>query len=135
MRVVLDSNIYVSALTLPGGRADTALTAALAGHYVALLSEPILGEILRVLGRKFSRDREELARAALFLTELAEHVSPRVRLSVLGDDPDNRILECAMEGGADLIVTGDQAMLRLGKLEGVEILSLRTFLARLPGEA
>jgi predicted nucleic acid-binding protein len=84
-----------------------------------------------VLGRKFSRDKEELARAALFLSELAEHVSPRNRLSILGDEPDNRVLECAAEGGAELIVTGDKAMLRLGRFQGVEILSLRTFLSRL----
>ena len=77
MRVVLDSNIYVAALTLPGGRADIALGAALNGRdNVALLSEPILGETLGVLGRKFSRNKEELARAALFLSELTEHVSP-----------------------------------------------------------
>ena len=125
MRVVLDSNIYVAALTLPGGRADVALAAALNGRYVALLSEPILGETLGVLGRKFSRDKEELARAALFLSEL------RNRLSILGDEPDNRVLECATEGGAELIVTGDKAMLRLGRYQGVEILSLRAFLSRL----
>ena len=131
MRVVLDSNIYVAALTLPGGRADVALGAALTGRYVALLSEPILGETLGVLGRKFSRDKEELARVALFLSELAEHVSPRTRLSILGDEPDNRVLECATEGGAELIVTGDKAMLRLGRFQGVGILSLRAFLNRL----
>ena len=131
MRVVLDSNIYVAALTLPGGRADIALGAAVNGRYVALLSEPILGETLGVLGRKLSRDKEELARAALFLSELAEPVSPRNRLSILEDEPDNRVLECATEGGAELIVTGDKAMLRLGRFQGVEILSLRTFLSRL----
>ena len=131
MRVVLDSNIYVSALTLPGGRADAALAATLTGDHVALLPEPILGEILGALGRSFSHDKEELARAALFLSDLAEHVSPRRRLSVLEDEPDNRILECAIEGDADLIVTGDKAMLRLGTFKGVEIVSLSAFLTRL----
>ena len=131
MRVVLDSNIYVSALTLPGGSADSVLSAALTGAFVVLLSEPIFGETMGVLGRKFSRDKEELARVALFLSELTEHVAPRGRITVLEDDPDNRILECALEGGANLIVTGDRAMLRLGSYEGVEIVSLRTFLTRL----
>ena len=126
MRVVLDSNIYVAALTLPGGRADIALGAALNGRYVALLSEPILGETLGVLGRKFSRDKEELARAALFLSELTEHVSPRTRLSIVGDEPDNRVLECATEGGAELIVTGDKAMLAPRQIPGLStILSLQ----------
>jgi len=131
VRVVLDSNIYVAALTLSDGRADVALGAALTGRYVTLLSEPVLGETLGVLGRKFSRDKEELARVALFLSELAEHVSPRTRLSILGDEPDDRVLECATEGGAELIVTGDKTMLRLGRFQGMEILSLRAFLNRL----
>ena len=131
MRVVLDSNIYVSALTLPGGNADGALSAALEGVYVVLLSEPIMGEPLGVLGRKFSRDKEELARVALFLGELAERVSPRKRIVVLADEPDNRILECAVEGRADLIVTGDREILRIGSFEGIEIVSLRAFLTRL----
>jgi predicted nucleic acid-binding protein len=91
----------------------------------------MLGEILGVLGRKFSRDKEELARVALFLIELAEHISPRARLPVLGDEADNRVLECASAGGAQLIVTGDKAMLRLGRFEQIEILSLRAFLTRL----
>ena len=131
MRVVLDSNIYVSALTLPGGNADVALSAALEGVYVVLLSEPIMGETLGVLGRKFSRDKEELARVALFLGELAERVSPRKRIGVLADEPDNRILECAVEGRADLIVTGDREILRICSFEGIEIVSLRAFLTRL----
>jgi putative PIN family toxin of toxin-antitoxin system len=131
MRVVLDSNIYVSALTLPGGSADFVLGAALDGACVLLVSEPNLGETLGVLGRKFSRDKEELARVALFLSELAEHVAPRRRLTVLGDEPDNRILECAVAGRADVIVTGDRAMLRLGSYAGIEIISLRAFLSRL----
>jgi putative PIN family toxin of toxin-antitoxin system len=134
VRVVLDSSIYVSALTLPGGSADTVIGALLGGRYTALLSEPILGEVLGLLGRKFSRDVEELARVALFLSELTEHVHPRSRIDVLEDEPDNRILECAVTGHADLIVTGDRAMLALGRFRGVEVVPLRTFLGRLQVE-
>lgn len=135
MRVVLDSNVYVSAMTLPGGSADRAISAALDGACVVLISEPILGETLGVLGRKISRDREELARVALFLSELAELVAPRKRIGALADEPGNRVLECALAGGADLIVTGDRAMLRLGAFEGIEIVSLRAFLTRLGSQA
>ena len=131
MRVVFDSNIYISALTLPGGAADLALGAALDGRFTVLLSQPLLGEVLGVLGRKFSRDRDELARLALFLSELAEHVSPRTSVRVLTDEPDNRVLECAVAGNAQMIVTGDRAMLRLGVFEGIQIISLRRFLDRL----
>ena len=131
MRVVFDSSIFVSALTLPGGKGDAAVAAVLTGKAVVLLSEPMLGEVLGVLGRKFAYDREQLARVALFLSELAEHVAPRGHLTVLQDEPDNRILECAVAGRADSIVTGDRQMLRLGRYEGIEIVSLRVFLDRL----
>lgn len=128
MRVVLDSNIYVSALALPGGASDAALSALLDGRCTGLISEAILDEVLGVLARRFSRDREELAHTALFLSELAEHVRSQVKLDLLKDEPDNRILECAVAGRADLIVTGDRAMQRLREVFGIRIVSLREFL-------
>lgn len=122
MRVVFDSNVFVSALTLPGGTADAALRAVLSGRATALLSEPMRGEILGVLGRKFAVDREELARTAVFLGELAESIAPRLQV---------RVLACAAAGRAHLIVTGDRAMLKLRRYQGIEIITLRAFLSRL----
>lgn len=130
MRVVFDANILVSALILSGGSGDRALKVVLDGHATLILSKSILGETLSVLGRKFSRDTEDLARLAVFFADLAEIVAPARTLSVLADEPDNRILECASAGGATLIVTGDQAMLALREFEGVEIITLREFLRR-----
>jgi len=131
VRVVLDTNVWISAILLPGATADRAVLAVLAGKATALISEPLVAEVIRVLGRKFSRDREQLARVAIFLNDLAEPVTPRNRVHELSDEPDNRVLECALAGRADLIVTGDRAMLRLGQYEGIEIISLRAFLERL----
>lgn len=74
-------------------------------------SKPILDELLSVLARKFARDREELARVAVFLSNLGELVEPAESLEVLADETDNRILECALAAKAQAIVTGDRAML------------------------
>ena len=93
-----------------------------------LLSKPILDELLGVLARKFDRNAEELARVAVFLMELGEVVHPRKTLKVLRDEPDNRILECALTAHAKVIVTGDRAMLALGEYKGVRVVSLREFL-------
>jgi predicted nucleic acid-binding protein len=49
---------------------------------------------------------------------------------VLRDDPDNRILECAAAARADLIVTGDEALLALGAFEGVRIVRLADYLRK-----
>ncbi|MBA2492293.1 MAG: putative toxin-antitoxin system toxin component, PIN family [Gammaproteobacteria bacterium] len=128
MRAVFDTNIYISALVFPGGRAEKAVHAAADGWFDLLISKAIILEVLDVLTRKFGRDPEELSRVALFLADLASVVRPRKKLNVLRDDPDNRILECALAGHADMVVTGDHAMLTLQKIETVRILTLRDFL-------
>ena len=98
MRVVFDTNIFVSALALPGSRAEEAVRRVIDGEDQLILSKAILDELLGVLARKFSRDREELARVAVWLGELAEWVRPTRRLSAATDEADNRILECAAVG-------------------------------------
>ncbi len=128
MRAVFDTNIYVSAFAIPGGRAEAALVKAVKGEVRLVISKLIIHELLDVLTRKFGRDAEELARVAVFLAELAEVVQPRRKIEVLSDDTDNRILECAMAGRADGIVTGDRAMLELGECQGVRIMTLKEFL-------
>jgi putative PIN family toxin of toxin-antitoxin system len=128
VRVVFDSNIYISALTLPGGRADQALQRTAAGSDQLVLSKTIIDEVLTVLANKFSRDKEQIARVAIFLADLGDIVIPRRRISVLSDEADNRILECAVTGKANCVVTGDRALLRLGEYEGIRIVTLRSYL-------
>jgi uncharacterized protein len=134
VRVVFDTNIYVSALAIPGGRAEAALLKAVAGEVQLVVSRAIIRELLDVLARKFGRDAEELAHVAVFLAELAAVVRPRRKLGVLRDDADNRILECALAGRAEVIVTGDRAMLELGEYQEVRIVTLRKFLEVRPRE-
>ena len=128
MRVVFDTNVLVSALVFPGGRGDAALQRIVGETDQLLLSRPILDELLEVLGRKFARDAEELAHVAVFLSELAVVVAPKRRLRVVKDEPDNRILECAVAGRAEVIVTGDKALLALKRYENIQVLTLRGFL-------
>ena len=132
MKVVFDTNILVSALVFPGGRADIALRRIIEERDRLLLSKPILDELLGILARKFSRDSEELAHVAVFLSDLSIIVKPRRKLAVLADEPDNRILECAVSGGADAIVTGDKALLELRTFRKVKLLSLQAYLDEAP---
>ena len=129
MKVVFDTNVFVSALTLPGGRGDQALQRIIAGLDSLAISKPIIDEVLVVLARKFAREREELARVALFLHDVAELVEPTQPIGVLTDAPDNRILECAVAAGAKTIVTGDRAMLALGEYREITIVSLKADLS------
>lgn len=132
MRVVFDTNIFVSAFALPGRRADVALQRVIDGVDQLIVSKAIIDELLTVLARKFARDADELARVAVFLSDLATEVRPRGRIDVLQDDSDNRILECARTGRADMIVTGDKALLELGRYRKTKIISLRDYLESQP---
>ncbi len=128
MRVVFDTNIFISALVIPGSLAEEALLRIIEGRDRLLLSPEILHEVLSVLSSKFSREKEALSHAAVILSDMAEWVKPDQRIRVFRDDPDNRILECAVFGRADIVVTGDKEMLRMKEYQGIKITRLRDYL-------
>ena len=128
MKVVFDTNIFISAFVIPGSQAEKAVLRIIEGSNVLLLSKGILNELLTVLSTKFSRDKEEISRVAVILSEIAEWVEPSEKIKVLNDDPDNRIFECAVSGTADIIVTGDKELLRLRGYEKTKIISLKEYL-------
>ena len=80
--------------------------------------------MVSVLASKFGREREALSHVAVILFDLGKLVKPDRRLKVFRDDPDNRILECAVFGRADLILTGDKEMLRLKEFIFCRFISL-----------
>ena len=128
MRVVFDTNIFISAFVIPGSLAEKAILKIIEEEDCLLISVHIIDEVLSVLSSKFGRDREELSHVAVTLSELAEMVKPARRIKLLKDEADNRILECAIYGEADLLVTGDKEILQLGEYKGVKIISLRQYL-------
>ena len=130
MRVVFDTNVLVAALVFPGGQGDAALRRVIEGKDQLVFSRVILDELLEVLGRKFARDAEELAHVAVFVSDLATVVAPKRRLRVVKDDPDNRILECALTGKAQAIVTGDKGLLALKSFEGIPLMTLASYLGK-----
>lgn len=130
MKVVFDTNIFISAFVIPGSQAEKAMLRIIEGMDVLLLSKGILDELLSVLSIKFSRDREEISRLAVILSKMAEWVDPSKKIKVLSDEPDNRILECAVSGNADVIVTGDKEILRLVEYEKIKIISLKEYLEK-----
>ena len=81
-----------------------------------------------MLARKFARDADALAQVAVFLGGVSTPVKPGRRLKVLADEPDNRILECALAGRADAIVTGDKAFLALTAWRSIRVIGLPDYL-------
>ncbi|MEW6441813.1 MAG: putative toxin-antitoxin system toxin component, PIN family [bacterium] len=130
MKVVFDSNILIAALLFPDGRAAAAVTKILDGPDGLVISRPVIQEVLSVLAAKFSRDKEELSRVAVILSEMGEVVEPACKLCVFRHEPDNRILECVVAGKAELIVTSDKAMLTTGEYEGIRLATLADYLGQ-----
>jgi uncharacterized protein len=130
LTVTADTNVYISALQF-GGRPDEVLRLARRGLVRLAVSEPILAEVRRVLGDKFRRTAEEVAEADRLIRAFAELVTPARRLAVVAEDPDDdRVLECAVAAGAQVLVSGDKDLLRLGEFEGIAIVTVTAFLER-----
>ena len=115
-------------LFLPGSLAEKAILKIIEEEDSLLISTDIIDEVLSVLSSKFGRDREGLSHAAVTLSELAEWVKPVRRVKIFKDEPDNRILECAIYGEAVLLVIGDKEILQLREYKGVKIISLKEYL-------
>lgn len=128
MRVVFDTNIFISAFVFPESQAEKAILKIIEGNDTLLISRDIIMEVLSVLSRKFSRDKEQLSHVAVNLSELGELIEATKKISVLTDESDNHILECAVSGNADAIVTGDKGILELRRFENIRIMSLREYL-------
>jgi putative PIN family toxin of toxin-antitoxin system len=119
--VVLDTNILVSALFWEGNEQDI-LRRCRDGEMRSVTSTSILGELERVLLRKFGMPEEMVRAYVKEVIMFSDLVFPKGDLSVIERDPtDDLILETAMVGKADVIVTGDDHLLRLGTYKGVKI--------------
>jgi len=131
VRVVFDTNIYVSAFAIPGGRAEEAYLGAIRGRFDLFTSVPILTETATVLQDKFDWAEEKTRELVQAVSRVASVVRTTSRLRVVKDEPDNRIIECAIHAHADFIVTGDRHLLSLKHHEGVKVMRLADFLGLL----
>ena len=131
-RVVLDTNIYISALVF-GGVAQRVFDSLGSGGFVVCVSQPIVDEVTEVLRRKFGWTPAELDYALPPLWKRAVMVTPAGQITVCVDPDDNRILECAREARADIVITGDDHLLRLECFEGAAIITPRVFLSHRQG--
>jgi putative PIN family toxin of toxin-antitoxin system len=93
-------------------------------RYHLVVSPVIVREVARALRTSFLWEDTRVIRRLKRLTGLAEVVTPDFALDVVRDDPDdNRIVECAVAGRADLIVSGDRDLTRMKSFQGVGIVT------------
>ncbi len=125
LRIVFDTNVYISA-ALFGRRAETVMELASAGQIQLVTSEIILAELERKLREKMGWSASQTQLFTGTIRDLAEVIEPEITLDVVPDDEDdNRIVECAVAGEANLIVTFDKDLLRLKSYEMIGIITPR----------
>ena len=136
MKVVFDTMMWVSYSTHADGLRARVIDRALSSRVRLFTSDYILDELERVLGEYQNLPRSFVKRSVRSIRRLAVVVDlpPAIRPYVTADPGDNPIVQTALFGKADCLVTADKVLLALGKIHDVEIISLDEFAMRLPPE-
>lgn len=123
-RIVLDTNILISAIGWNGPERRI-IEKAVNGEYELVISKALISEFIGVISReKFSKIRkEDIRRFLILIFEIFEIVETRTRIDAVFEDPDdNIVLECAVDGKAGFIVTGDEHLLCIREFRGIKII-------------
>jgi putative PIN family toxin of toxin-antitoxin system len=141
-RVVVDTNIWVSALLNRHGFPAQVLTAFAAGKFTLLISTPLLDELAEVLARpriarKYGVTRTDIEEVLAVLRERGTGVVITGNLHLCRDPDDDVVLETAFRGRANTLVSrdedlkGDVELVRLLHAAGIQVLSVGRFLTAL----
>ncbi len=136
IRAVVDTNILIRAAIRPQGTIGPIVRRLSERRYLLIISEMLFDELIEKLrepriGRKYSLDEQAIK---AFVEELAvsgELVAPTQEIQACRDKDDNHVLEAAVAGRADFIVTTDEDLLVLDPFEGIRIVRPHIFLATL----
>jgi len=127
-RIVIDTNILISALGWEGP-AKTLLREVADGKHTLILSEKQIQELTRVIEYpKFNFSKLQKKALLDLLFEIATVIKTKRTVDVLEDKADNMLLECADEGKAEYIISGDKEVLELKTYKSTKIVSVREFL-------
>ena len=134
IKIVVDTNVIVSAYLVPGGKPAGILSLAKAAEVDIFLSPQIIKEIERILlsaklAKIHKATPKETRRFIKALEEVVTVTHGALEVDVIADDPDdNKILACALEAKAEFIISGDRHLLDLGEYQGIKIVNAATFL-------
>ena len=135
-RAVIDTNILIRAVIRPLGTVGPISTRLRQGAFVIILSEPLFQELIEKLnlpriGEKYHIDARAIQTFVAELAANGEMVVPTRRIEVCRDADDNMVLEAAVAGQANYIVTSDEDLLVLDPFEDIRIVTPRVFLGAL----
>jgi hypothetical protein len=142
LKVVLDTNVLVSSLLVKAGLPAQVVEAWRQQQYILVTSPGLIAEVRATLHyprlrRKYALSDEDLEQLIDLLEDDALVVPGEVRVAgaIPADPADERVLACAVDAEADVIVSGDSHLLALELYQGIPILAARGFLERLAEEA
>jgi len=136
IRAIIDTSVLVSAVIRPQGALGFVIKNLRDGNYRYMYSLPLIEELVNVIVRpkiyaKYGLTSEDVETLLLLLQWRGELVHPIQKVDICRDPKDNKILEAALAGKVDMIVTSDSDLLVIGKLEDIPILSPAQFLTKL----
>ena len=139
IRAVIDTSILIRAIIKPRGTVGPILQGLRNADYQLVYSDPLLAELAEVLARprlpaKYGLTTEDIATVLSLILLRGEPVVPARRIGVCRDPNDNMVLEAAVAGQVDAIVSGDEDLLALSPFEGIPVLSPAAFLRRLASQ-
>ena len=139
MRAVIDTNILVRAVIKPSGTVGPVLLRLRHGDYTLLYAQSLLEELIDVLNRPRIRNKyrltdQDIQTVVSLILLRGEAVAPQERITACRDPKDDKFLEVAVSGRADVIVSGDQDLLVLHPFAGIPILPPVAFLQMLDAE-
>jgi putative PIN family toxin of toxin-antitoxin system len=127
MKVVLDTNIYVSAFGF-GGKPAEIIKLGLADKFKIIISDLIIEETIDICVRKIGLNKEDVSYLMDEIVYFSEFIRPCSKLGVSRNRGDNIVLATALDGKADYLVTGDKKhLLVIKQFERVEILDANNF--------
>ena len=132
MRVVLDTNVLISATLWDGSVAQKLLYKLIKSNVKIFSSVEILAEYQKVLHRDFEYSEEDIIYILERVVSFVNLVKTEEKIDVVKNDPsDNKIIECAVTSKSNLIVTYDKHLLGIGKFRDIEIIKPEELINRL----
>jgi len=134
IKIVLDSNQFVSGFITPKGNSSKIINLIREKKINLIISQPILKEVNRALmythiKKIHGLTDEQVSQIINNLIKLAEFVEPKLKIDAIKDDPtDNKYIECAVEGKANYIISGDHHLKDLISFQGIRIVDPALFL-------
>lgn len=127
INVVIDTNILISAFVF-GGNPEYILNLVIAKGFNAYMSPILLAELLEVLFKKFHFSYEILKQVEKMIKTHFIIIYPHTEIHIFQDEPDNRLLELAVDSNSQMIVSGDKKVLSLKVYKKIIITSSFDFI-------